>query len=211
MENNASKERILSRIRKAQQPPEVMPEDLMYQDAEIYQPVGDDLLACFIRELEAVSGKCVVCANDQDLYVQLSSFVQEKGLINILSRDAELTAKLKEHKIPVTYQQQMPVDVQAGISYCESLIARTGSMLVSSGDVAGRQMIGFPPIHIVLATADQLVPFPGDALAAIKSKYGSDYPSFLSFVTGPSRTADIEKTLVLGAHGPKELVIFVRK
>jgi L-lactate dehydrogenase complex protein LldG len=48
-----------------------------------------------------------------------------------------------------------------------------------------------------------------DGFKLIKAKYGNQLPSMISTVTGPSRTADIEKTLVLGAHGPKELFVFM--
>jgi len=88
-------------------------------------------------------------------------------------------------------------------------VARTGSVVVSSAGDSGRSMNVFPPIHLVLANSDQLVQFPEDALVAVQSKYKNNFPSTVTTITGPSRTADIEKTLVLGAHGPKELVVFL--
>jgi L-lactate dehydrogenase complex protein LldG len=80
---------------------------------------------------------------------------------------------------------------------------------VASASESGRQMNVFPPVHIVLAHVSQLVNYQEDALIAIHDKYGDSLPSSISTITGPSRTADIEKTLVLGAHGPKELVVFL--
>jgi L-lactate dehydrogenase complex protein LldG len=67
----------------------------------------------------------------------------------------------------------------------------------------------FPPIHIVVAFASQILPDINDGLEFIKAKYHDSLPSMISLVTGASRTADIEKTLVLGAHGPKELAVFL--
>jgi L-lactate dehydrogenase complex protein LldG len=55
------------------------------------------------------------------------------------------------------------------------------------------------------------VDYPEDALVAMQEKYGNSLPSTISTITGPSRTADIEKTLVLGAHGPKEFIVFLVK
>ena len=75
--------------------------------------------------------------------------------------------------------------------------------------MAGRRLSIYPPVHIVLAYTSQLVPDLKDAFALLKSKYGNQIPSMITNVTGPSRTADIEKTLVLGAHGPKELFVFL--
>ena len=101
--------------------------------------------------------------------------------------------------------------MQAGISSCEFLVARTGSVIVSSASESGRQMNVFPPIHIVIANSTQLVDYLTDALVELHNKYGNVLPSTITTITGPSRTADIEKTLVLGAHGPKEFIVFLSK
>jgi L-lactate dehydrogenase complex protein LldG len=95
----------------------------------------------------------------------------------------------------------------AGISQCEALIAQTGSVLVSSRSSGGRALSILPPHHVVLAHRDQLLPDLPTAFALLKRKYRSDYPSLISFITGPSRTGDIERILVLGAHGPRKLTI----
>ena len=62
---------------------------------------------------------------------------------------------------------------------------------------------------MVLAQPSQVVAEIADALATAQSRYGAGLPSMLSLTTGPSRTADIEKTLVLGAHGPRRLTLFM--
>jgi L-lactate dehydrogenase complex protein LldG len=61
---------------------------------------------------------------------------------------------------------------------------------------------------VVIARRDQLVADLPAAMALVKQKYADNYPSMISFITGPSRTGDIERILVLGAHGPKKLTIF---
>ena len=81
--------------------------------------------------------------------------------------------------------------------------------MVSSRVSPGRKITVFPEIHLVLGYTSQLVPDLKQALANIRKKYRDDYPSMISLITGPSRTADIEKTLVMGAHGPKELYVFL--
>jgi L-lactate dehydrogenase complex protein LldG len=81
--------------------------------------------------------------------------------------------------------------------------------MVSNENAAGRRLSIFPHHHIVIARTGQLVLDLKDAFKLIKNKYGDQLPSMISTITGPSRTADIEKTLVLGAHGPKELFVFL--
>jgi L-lactate dehydrogenase complex protein LldG len=96
----------------------------------------------------------------------------------------------------------------AGISECDALIAQTGSVVVTSRSAGGRALSVLPPHHVVLARRAQLVPDLPAAFRALSAKYGASYPSMISLITGPSRTGDIERILVLGAHGPKKLTIF---
>ncbi len=97
----------------------------------------------------------------------------------------------------------------AGITSCETLVAQTGSILVSSATSGGRALSILPHVHVVVATVDQIVATLADALHAMRDGYDGHLPSMLSFITGPSRTGDIERILVLGAHGPKELILIL--
>jgi len=65
-----------------------------------------------------------------------------------------------------------------------------------------------PPAHLVVARRDQLVPDLATAFALMRKHYGGHWPSLLCLVSGPSRTGDIEKILVMGAHGPKRLAVY---
>jgi L-lactate dehydrogenase complex protein LldG len=95
----------------------------------------------------------------------------------------------------------------AGITECDALIAQTGSVLVTNRSAGGRALSVLPPHHVVVARRDQLLPDLPAAFELLKQKYAPDYPGFISLITGPSRTGDIERILVLGAHGPKKLTI----
>ena len=99
--------------------------------------------------------------------------------------------------------------MSVGITSCDFLISRFGSVMVSSGLGVGRRLFVFPETHIVIASASQVVPELKDALVGMKEKYADNFPSQVTVITGPSRTADIEKTLVMGAHGPKNLYVFM--
>jgi L-lactate dehydrogenase complex protein LldG len=213
MNQPSSKEIILNRINgiAARRRPSVegLVETTDYLQEEIYKPILPDALTCFKNELEAVSGQFIICAGEEDLYQKLAALLEEKGLPFLFSKDSAITKKLQQAGIPVEEDEAVFVHISAGITPCEVLIARTGSVVVSTAGESGRQMHVFPPIHIILANGSQLVDYPGDSLDLLQKKYGKKLPSALTFITGPSRTADIEKTLVLGAHGPKELIIFV--
>ncbi len=96
----------------------------------------------------------------------------------------------------------------AGISECDALVAQTGTVVVTSRSAGGRALSVLPPHHVVLARRDQVVGGLPEAFALLEARYGQDFPSMISFITGPSRTGDIERILVLGAHGPKQLTVF---
>lgn len=81
--------------------------------------------------------------------------------------------------------------------------------MISAGQRSGRKMNVFPEVHIVLSKTSQIVPELKDAFIGMNERYDKNIPSLVSVITGPSRTADIEKTLVMGAHGPKELYVFL--
>jgi L-lactate dehydrogenase complex protein LldG len=80
---------------------------------------------------------------------------------------------------------------------------------MSAAQQSGRTVSVYSPIHICIAYVDQLVYDIREGLQLLKEKYRHNLPSLITFATGPSRTADIEKTLVVGVHGPKEVYVFL--
>ena len=94
-----------------------------------------------------------------------------------------------------------------GISGCDALVAQTGSIIVTNRSAGGRALSVLPPHHVVLARQSQFVRDLSEGYALVEKKYAPNYPSMISVITGPSRTGDIERILVLGAHGPKKLTV----
>jgi L-lactate dehydrogenase complex protein LldG len=99
-------------------------------------------------------------------------------------------------------------DCDLGVTSCDCLVAQTGSIVVSTLSAGGRALSVLPPTHLAIARRDQIVPDLVSAMALLRKRYDKRWPSALTVITGPSRTADIEKILVLGAHGPKRLVLY---
>ena len=100
-------------------------------------------------------------------------------------------------------------DCDVAITGCDCLVARTGSIVMTAAQKSGRNTSVYAPVHICIAYSNQLVYDVKDALQVVKDKYQQSLPSLITFATGPSRTADIEKTLVVGVHGPKEVYLFL--
>jgi len=175
------------------------------EDASIYQPIEGSLDSCFQAELALIGGESFSFKTDVELYAGLNSFFVEKRFSAVYSCLPDIQNLLPN----VSLNGEPYAEMDAAITECEFLVARTGSVLISSASYGGRQLNVFPPVHIVIAKRSQLVPFVTDALQALQEKYLGALPSLVSLISGPSRTADIEKTLVMGAHGPRELYVFI--
>lgn len=206
----SSRDKILQKLNQVSSRRNLTANLVDYANDEIYHAVGDDLLKVFKNEAEAVSAQVIECTDDADLWSQITQWMQLRGIKSIYSRVTEYLLKMEELNIPHTSNGKIFSDIEVGLTGCECLIARTGTVLVSSASESGRQLHVFPPIHLVIADKNQLVEFVSDGIALISEKYAGNLPSQIVHITGPSRTADIEKTLVMGAHGPKELIIFVK-
>jgi len=146
---------------------------------------------------------------------QLAAIAQEAKWERVATHRHPLAEKLTERlMLPymITDDGYAVSDLEsshAAITGCDYVIAQTGTLLVSAGTAGGRALSVLPPHHVVIAREDQVVPDLAAALDLAAERYAGKWPSFLSFITGPSRTGDIERILVLGAHGPKRLTVFL--
>jgi L-lactate dehydrogenase complex protein LldG len=148
-------------------------------------------------------------STEEELFSELKKFLASTHKENIFCIEDEICNKLNTFGIPFKQSSELTKNTEAGITGCEFLIAHTGSVMVSSAQKGGRQMFVYPPVHIVIANKNKLVGYLEEAYSGITEKYKNNLPSQIALITGPSRTADIEKTLVLGAHGPRELRVFL--
>jgi len=209
MEDSTSREKILKRVRDALIEKTEAPYPILDQDASVYKEITEPLDVTFAEALVKVSGKFVYCESEDEFTGTLKSFILEKDWGVLYCLDPKIHEMLKAAGIPFESDPHAILDARIGITRCEYLIARLGTVMVSSRLNPGRKITVYPEIHLVLGYTSQLVPDLKLALANIKKKYRDDFPSMISLITGPSRTADIEKTLVMGAHGPRELYVFL--
>lgn len=209
MEDSTTKEKILKNVRNALIAKEENPfSDIDFKSAVLHE-LSDDPAIVFVNQLQENGGNFVYCENELDFTDKIKMLISDKKWESIYSLDEKLISLLSSAGINVKYSEEDFNSQIAGISRCEFLIARFGSVMVSSALGSERKMYVFPETHIVFATMTQIVNELKDAFKGMKKKYPSRLPSQISVISGPSRTADIEKTLVMGAHGPKELLVFV--
>ncbi|RLD87980.1 MAG: hypothetical protein DRJ09_09255 [Bacteroidetes bacterium] len=209
IKETTTKEKILTSIRNALLTKRENPFDRINFDEAIYHELKDEKEVVFASKLLDNNGKFVYCENEKTATTILQTLMAEKNWESVFTPDTKLVTLLQNAGINVISEENQFPEVKAGITRCEFLIARFGSVMVSSALSAGRRMFVFPETHLVVAYASQVVTELKEALKAMKEKYADNFPSQVTVITGPSRTADIEKTLVMGAHGPKELYVFM--
>ena len=199
-------------------PPELAPEASAPPRSQWMVPPGDnysawkDLFASLSEKLK--TDFCAV-ATAADAQARVLELVNERGwkklglhrgaLVDSVTGDVPVEKMILEAGYDATELERC----DAGVTECDALIAQTGSVLVTSKSAGGRVLSVLPPHHVVVAKKSQLIPDLTAAYQQLATTYGDSYPSFISFITGPSRTGDIERTLVLGAHGPKELTVIL--
>ncbi len=203
MSSSTAKTNILNKIKQALEKPTPLPFPKAEGLENFIQPLQQDLVVEFAEQFTKLQGKFIFCADRKELHEQFSKLCFQNQWTRLYCTEGEWRNELQ--------QPQWHNDIassEIAITGCEVLVARTGSIVLSS-TANGRIPSVYAPIHICIAYASQLIYDIKEALELIKNKYQNGLPSLISFATGPSRTADIEKTLVVGVHGPKEVYCFL--
>lgn len=190
---------------------EVGPPDFWREDEDIKQRAFE----LFKNNLEALSGRVVVAKNQDEVICQVNEWLAELKAERIICWEHEELKKIlpaNSLKATVTYwngdksraemiQQAAQADV--GITWINYAIAYTGTMAVFSGPNTGRSVSLLPPTHIGIFRHSQLVPTMSYVIRHLIDLRGNNQlPTAVNFITGPSRTSDIEMDLSIGVHGP---------
>ncbi|MFK5855750.1 MAG: LUD domain-containing protein [Bacteroidota bacterium] len=209
MKESTSREKILKNVRNAL----LNKLDNPFKDVDFSSSVFVDQEEVpevqFAIKLNECGGTFIYCENEKEVFSNLAALVRQKNWDNIFCSAPIIKEGLAEQNIVTTSTPEEFKSVVVSVATCDFLISRFGSIMVSSGLGLGRQIFVFPETLIIIAKASQVVPELKDALTGMKKKYLNNFPSQITVITGPSRTADIEKTLVMGAHGSKNLYVFM--
>lgn len=191
MNSDLARQNILGRVRTALRVPAHKP--LKSTGVPIYPPI-QDIERYFREQFIHLKGEIIETADQLRAFLATFHAIATDGSELVRQVVAEDTASLRNSDI--------------GVTACDCLVAQTGSIFVTTPSAGGRALSVLPPVHLVIARRDQLLPDLTAAFALLRQRYGHRWPSQLTLITGPSRTADIEKILVMGAHGPKRLALY---
>ncbi len=213
LKTSKARENILRKIRtglKEASLPMPFPEVDKENVQTVFAKSEDSLEETFAMAFNQLGGKFVYCSSKDELVESLQLLYDEKGWKHLLCSDSKLMSFFRNKHLSVVEPADMKEEkAEACITGCEYLVARTGSVFISSAQDLGRSSPVYFPVHIIVAYTSQVVADLQDGITGFTKRYGNDLPSMINLNTGPSRTADIEKTLVVGVHGPGEVFCFL--
>jgi L-lactate dehydrogenase complex protein LldG len=208
MKFSPSKESILKKIRQALSHSTPLPFPQSENNQTVFPVSSEELDVVFAEQFNALGGRFIFCVNRQELAFQFNSLIKKSDWQKVYCIENKIK-DLVGSSLEERFTDKDLANCDVSVTGCECLVARTGGFVMSAAQASGRTTSVYAPIHICIAFTSQLVYDIKDALVLIKDKYKDQLPSLITFATGPSRTADIEKTLVVGVHGPKEVYCFL--
>jgi L-lactate dehydrogenase complex protein LldG len=198
----SSREQILQKIRAALRQAVPAPFPGAATSGFFSMPPHTDLVAVFTEKFTSLQGNLVRCNSATGAEAALAGLLQERGWTRVYCAEPALRAQFPS----VVFSNDLP-GCEVAITGCEYLVARTGSIVLNSREHSRAASV-YAPVHICMAFTRQLVYDVGEVLRPYAAAPTS-LPSLVTLATGPSRTADIEKTLVTGVHGPGEVYCFL--
>ncbi len=160
----------------------------------VFSPLAaHEVVEVFKRNVELVDGHCVIAQNDAEVAEAVKRITEGRRIAVSSS----------------TFSKDDLFTVDVGITSAQAGIAETGTLVLDSSAERNRLVSLVPPIHIAILDASRIYLTLGETLAALQA--GEELSPAITFITGPSRTADIELTLTLGVHGPQELYVIINE
>lgn len=206
----SSRQRILSNLQKSSQASHLPSK---WQYARHF----DDLIAKYIEMVEKVQGQAYYLPDQEAALEMLVSLLQELGVKRAaLNQQPPLyVADLKTRMPSIEWfvagesggsLRDFCTSADVGVTGAQAALAETGTLVITSGPGLSRMVSLLPPVHVAMLPSSRLLP---DIFAWQENRRGSSWPANLVFVSGPSKTADIEQTMSVGVHGPKRFMVLI--
>lgn len=208
MEESKTREKVLKKIRNALINKTRNPYPNVDLDSNVFVVQDEEPEISFASRFTDAGGQFVFCEDELEFMEKILNLASEMGWRNFVCREPELKQFLDRIEFPYKDEDPATVEAEVAITLCEALVSRSGSIMVSSAQQAGRKSFVYAPVHIVLAYSSQLVPDIKTGYNLVRKKYGR-LPSLVTLITGPSLSSDIERNLVYGVHGPQEIFLFL--
>jgi len=209
MQESTTREKVLKKIRSALISKTANPYPNLDFDSPVFRMNDEVPELIFAQSFKEAGGQFVFCNNMLEFAEGLLNLAQSKNWTELLCVEAPLWKFLEQCEFPLNNDPASVTSTHASVTLCECLVARTGSIMVSSAQSSGRGIPVYSPVHVVVAFPDQFVDDLKDAFNFLKLKYKDNVPSSTTFITGPGKTADIGNEVITGAQGPSEVYLFL--
>jgi len=198
---------ILARVRDAQRTGRFP--DATAARAEPPAPAAPEaMLARFLAELDALGVEHHVEDSADGVRARIVAIVSGRS---VLGWNVDKLPYAVATALPGAATGDSPRDVQAnaevGVTGCDAVIAETGSLVTLSGGGKPRAASLLPPVHVAIVRRSEMFMTMGEYFEKRPATIAT--AACCTFITGPSRTADIELTLTVGVHGPRKVIVIV--
>jgi len=206
------KEQMLAKVRNAL----IERQEALFKDidqrTETWVPIKeeDGTAITFAQNFKEHGGIFIYLESELELAECLKQLVPENGWEPLWCTQPKMQELLSKYNIPFTESKERePKQKLVSLTGCDCLVAQTGSIVLSDSLTQTREAYAIPDILLVYATTEQIVPGMRTAFQTMKRKYAKNRPSQMTIITGPSRSTDIEQTLVIGASGIRQVAVFL--
>ena len=206
------KEQMLARVRNAL----IERQEALFKDidqrTETWIPIKeeDGTAITFVQNFKEQGGVFIYLESEAEFVECIKQLAPENGWEPLWCTSPDMQRLLEKYNIPYTESKERELKQKlVSLTGCECLVAQTGSIILSDAMTRTREAYALPDILLVYATTEQIVPGMRTAFQTVKRKYAKSKPSQLTVITGPSRSTDIEQTLVIGASGIRQVAVFL--
>ena len=223
--NNDARQEILSSIRTnlaASAPFDAREDPANHENPAVLsvQPRATNLIELLKQNIEAVDGHCIIAHSKGEIADALTRIITALQKTKLRAQriaisdapEVERLMHMTDLEIEELAVAPIASDIfrfDVGISAAQAAIAETGTLILDSTRERHRLVSLVPPVHIAIVEASRICATLGETLKMLQN--GKEVSPAVTFITGPSRTADIELTLTIGVHGPQELYVIINQ
>ena len=164
---------------------------------------GPNLVDRFTSQLESVGAQWTLVRGEAEAARAVRRVLSDVGAKRVAGSDAPLVARLLPERL-VDLSRDELFSCDAGVTTAQWGIAETGTLVLESARERSRLASLVPPVHVAILSTRCICPSLGDALVRVDPASHA-----ITLITGPSRTSDIELTLVVGVHGPQTVHVLL--
>ncbi|AEJ42643.1 LutC/YkgG family protein [Alicyclobacillus acidocaldarius] len=175
----------------------------------------EERIVAFCAKFEALAGEVIRCEDEAALCAALDRTLEALNprTVGAWGKEAPWPADVEDviERWGVRRFGEAPVvEIDVGITGASFGVADTGTIVVETGGAAGRTVHQVPLVHLVVMRESQVVQSLGDVMARLRDRaLGGHLPAYVHFISGPSRSSDIENDQTIGVHGPARVICFL--